>query len=270
MTTVPYHIEEDNQTYSLSFAHTRRAECESHLQEADESTTGLVRRLDGLTPETYATYTAASGSSVATAADDAPVHAPEVQLVLRTHEAIVEDAHPGGSKQYDLQKVEQVFSRVQWKQPVGDVAAELLSRLVLAHPLPNTNHRTSVAVACSYLATHEPEFEPPSELADEPLPEWVETYFADSKRLVTVRRNARLFGWLSERGATHIQRKNSINIALSEYDLDVDQPMSWFADRHVDRTTEFIGALLDETGCAHLEEEQDDGRRTFRARIRRG
>lgn len=270
MTTIPYHIERDDQMYSLSFAHASRAECENYLRETDERTEGHVRPLDGLPSETYAAYTAVVDDSVATAAADAPVHEPEVQLVLRTHEAIVENASPEGSKQYDLQKVAQVFSRVQWKQSVGDVAAELLSRLILAHPLPNTNHRTSVAVACSYIATHEPRFEPPNELAGEPLPEWAVEYFADSKRLVTVRRNARLFGWLAERGITVLQRKNGIDIELAEYDLDVGQPMVWFADQHVDRTTEFIRILLEKSGCAHVAEEQDAGRRTFRARIRRG
>ncbi|WP_254544887.1 hypothetical protein [Halomarina pelagica] len=38
----------------------------------------------------------------------------------------------------DLENISDVLNRVEWKQPVPDVGAELLSYFILAHPMPNT------------------------------------------------------------------------------------------------------------------------------------
>ena len=53
--------------------------------------------------------------------------------------------------------------------------------------------------------------------------EWVNEYIADSKRILTVRRNTTAFSLLAEWGCNVVTRRNGIDIELAEYDLNLTQ-----------------------------------------------
>jgi prophage maintenance system killer protein len=76
-----------------------------------------------------------------------------------------------------------------------------MSTLVLNHALPNANHRTSIAMAKWYIECADSMFSfPEMATKDHDWIEWVDSYIAESKRLLTIRRNTTAFRLLKEWG----------------------------------------------------------------------
>lgn len=81
-------------------------------------------------------------------------------VVVEVFDGIIserEDRNAGFStyKRMEWETIPDVLNRVQWRQSVPEVGAELLSYFVLGHPLSNTNHRTAIGLLDRYLASYE-------------------------------------------------------------------------------------------------------------------
>ncbi|ELY41584.1 hypothetical protein [Natronorubrum sulfidifaciens] len=192
--------------------------------------------------------------------------------ILQTFEGVLEatELEEGEKleiyKQIDVGRIPAALEHVDWSRSVVKVAGQLMSSLILAHPLPNANHRTSIAFAEWYLESVEPAFSLPK-LATESYDwqEWVDTYIADSKRLLTVRRNITPFRLLDEWGCKIVLRKGGIEIELSEYDLELPQSeaLSTYATRHTQHCTEFMIESVTRAGASHLRFENGIDKQEF-------
>lgn len=64
-------------------------------------------------------------------------------------------------KPMDLGCIANAIESVTWQQSMRSVATELLSNLILAYGLPNTNHQTSIALLDYYSSSVEEELRQP-------------------------------------------------------------------------------------------------------------
>ena len=147
------------------------------------------------------------------------------------------------------------------------MSGELISRVILSHGLPNANHRTSLTLLEVYLRTFRdlPEA-PETNIGDEWAP-WVNEYIRESKRLVTIRRNAKLFTYLHSLGASGVRRKNNVVIDFTEYPPDIDDPWNYYQNRHEQLWTEFARKFLSRWNVPDLADETDKGKRILAARL---
>lgn len=105
-------------------------------------------------------------------------------------------------KRMDLEKIPEVLNRVQWRQAVPAVGAGLLSRFILGHPMPNTNHRTAIGLLDRYLTSYDAGFAMPDTGEEGRWFDWARDYIYDSKRLLTLRNKYRLLYWADQYGET--------------------------------------------------------------------
>lgn len=89
-----------------------------------------------------------------------------VNTVIKIFDEILTEKEEEGHsfstyKRMDLEEVPTVLNRVEWRQQVPEVAAELLSHFILAHPMPNTNHRTAIVLVDRYLTSIDESFNMP-------------------------------------------------------------------------------------------------------------
>jgi len=185
--------------------------------------------------------------------------------ILQTFEGVLEamELEEGEKleiyKQIEVGRIPAALEHVDWSGSVVEVAGQLMSSLILAHPLPNANHRTSIAFAEWYLESADSSFSLPK-LATEAYDwqEWVDPFIVDSKRLLTVRRNTTLFRLLSEWGCEIVVRKGGIEIELSEYDLELpsSEALSTYASHHTELCTDFMIESVTRAGASHLRFEQ--------------
>lgn len=178
------------------------------------------------------------------------------------------DADFATYKKMDLEKIPDVLNRVEWQQLVPDVGAELLSYFILAHPMPNTNHRTGIGLLDRYLTSYEEDFTMPDTGEEGQWYQWAREFIYDSKRILTLRNQLPLLEWAQQYGYKRAERKEGIQINLAEIDLDRDDYRSYYTDRHLDRTREFVETALKEADTTHLLRETDDGKRAFADRLR--
>lgn len=170
-------------------------------------------------------------------------------------------------KQMELERIPDIVNRVEWRQPVPEVAADLLSTFVLVHPMPNTNHRTGISLLDRYLTAMDPSFKLPDTGVDGEWFAWARDYIYASKRLLTLRRNLYVFGYAADIGYERVRRKEGIEIGLIDIDFETATPES-YARKHRNRTREFVDTLLTEAGATHLQGEIDDRKRAFVDRLR--
>jgi hypothetical protein len=150
-------------------------------------------------------------------------------------------------KEFEPQKIQQALDRVSWGAPLPNVAGEVMSNLILRHSLPNANHRTGIAMLQFCIESVEPGFEMPrTHIDDNAWREWVDPYIVDSKRLITVRRNNLRFKRLKELDVDLVERKDGIQIRLSEFELDMHwrEALSAYAGQHESHCTDFAQAVL--------------------------
>jgi len=179
-----------------------------------------------------------------------------------------QDAGFATYKKMDLEKIPNVLNRVEWRQLVPDVGAELLSYFILAHPMPNTNHRSGIGLLDRYLSSYDEGFTMPDTGEEGQWYQWVREYIYDSKRILTLRNQLPLLKWAQRYGYDRAERKEGIQVDLTEIELDRDNHRSYYTDRHLDRTREFVETALEEAGATHLREKTDDGKRAFVDRLR--
>lgn len=150
-------------------------------------------------------------------------------------------------KEFEPQKIQQALDHVSWGTTVPQVAGELMSNLILRHSLPNANHRTGITMLHFCIESVEPDFEMPrTHIDDETWQEWVDSYIVDSKRLITVRRNNLRFKQLEELGVDLVERKDGIQIRLTEFELEMHwrDALSTYARRHEEHCTAFAHVVL--------------------------
>lgn len=259
---VPYHHPDDEQ-FSLAYVTTERGEITTDADDA------IIERYQ-LDEPVFILYTNIGARGTVYDIDDEFEDVldamEEVDRIftlrfLQTFEGVIEakqleeDELLEIYKQIELKVIPDAVGRVDWSANVIDVAGQLCSTLVLKHPLPNANHRTSIAMAEWYIESADPTFSfPELATADYDWQSWVDPYIVESKRLLTVRRNVRPFRLLQGWGCETIFRKGGIEITLSEYDLDMDQSAAWayYGDRHTVLCTEFMTESVERTGHEHL------------------
>ncbi|MXR43216.1 hypothetical protein GRX01_17990 [Halobaculum sp. WSA2] len=173
-------------------------------------------------------------------------------------------------KKMDLEKIPEVLNRVEWRQLVPDVGAELLSGFILAHPMPNTNHRTGIGLLDRYLTSYEADFTMPDTGEEGRWYQWAREFIYDSKQVLTLRNQLPLLRWAREYGYEHAERKEGIRIDLTEVDVERDDYRNYYAQRHLSRSRRFVETVLTEADATHLLNKRDDGKRAFVDRLRGG
>lgn len=186
-----------------------------------------------------------------------------VYTLLNTYAGVTDAAHLQQNKAFDLDKLPRAFERLDWRQSVPEVAGALFSNLVLAHALPNANHRSSLALTSLYLEAQDDRATLAADCTSSVLADVVDQFFIDSKRLLTVRRNTRQFQMLREADISTVTRKGNVTIHLDEYELDTDDPYSHFAAEHRRRSVEFVERYLRLQNLHSVVEATDKGKHAF-------
>src|SRR6056297_443492 len=169
-------------------------------------------------------------------------------------------------KEFEPQKIQQALNHVSWEAPLPQVAGEVMSNLILRHSLPNANHRTGIAMLQFCIESVDPDFEMPrTHVDDDTWREWVDPYIVDSKRLITVRRNNLRFKQLEKLDVDFVERKDGIQIRLSEFELDMHwrDALSEYAGQHEAHCTAFAQAVLKRAERDDLLDDQGPTKQDF-------
>ncbi|WP_228443418.1 hypothetical protein [Natrarchaeobaculum sulfurireducens] len=247
---VNYHHPSDSQ-YSLTYVTQDRNEITASEEDS------IIERYD-LDEEFFVLYTNRGASGTVDDLDEdfegaldemSPQDRTITVRLLQIFEEIIEEKELEEEakleiyKQIEIERIPDAIVRVDWNRTAVDVAGQVMSTLILKHALPNANHRTSISMAQWYLESIETGFSFPN-FATEAYEwkEWVNGYIVESKRLLTVRRNTTAFSLLAEWGCDIVQRKNGIEIALEEYDLDFtrSEAYQYYGDQHTELCTDFL------------------------------
>lgn len=269
MTNVlPYHIGPEDR-YSLEFVNPDEAEWKEHLA-ARTPEPGMAFKSREVSIETeegiqklYAVYSNTVPEGVLDEQTDEEIQAmldehftdSELQVlgvILDVFTGITERVEKETGrftiyKDMDLPKIPEILAYPNWGEtPITDVGGQLLSRFILSHPMPNANHRTALGVLERYLRSHGDGLAVPDTGEHGTWYEWARPYIHDSKRLLTVRRNAHLFRYARDFGVDVILRKNDVDIDLHDFDLDVAEPLKAFGQDHEERSIDFVETILDQ------------------------
>jgi hypothetical protein len=267
MTIIPYHVESGGEYYSLADLHDSRTDAQEAC--SDYADGEAIAAPIGI-GDYYGEYTATTVSRGTVKGDyeqsrDSTITV--VNAVLNAFREIHMNQDPEWYKPLQPDRLAQAVDRVQWRQSVAEVGGQLVSRLIVAHGLPNANHRTSLTTLEIYLRSHrELDESPDTNTGDEWVP-WVNTYIRESKRLLTVRRNHRTFRDLQKIGVTGVRRKNDVVIDFDNYPPDRDNPWDYYRTRHETTWTDFTRTYLQKWGVKDLASETDSGLRVFAARL---
>jgi len=267
MTTVQYHRTHEGREYALEYVHRSDAAAQDDRNDRDEP--AIVRPID-LDDRYYGVYVSRPVEKHSTDAVDVSAIDEQylVDSVLSIFDVIDDEQDLDWYKPLEPDRIADALDRVEWRQSVPVVGGQMLSNLILAHGLPNANHRTALGFLNAYLATMDPSFDPPSvTTSEDDWLDWIDEYIVDSKRLLTLSRNPRLFAWLADHGATQIERKDGVLIDIADEDLSGDDPWGAIAERHGDRSIAFVRTYLDRADASDLAEATDDGKNAFRQRL---
>ena len=259
---VYYHHPDDLQ-YSLAYVTTDRDEITTSGKEA------IIERYE-LDEEFFVLYTNQGTSGTvddlegdfdAILDEMSPENRTIVVRLLQIFEEIIEEKELEEGekldiyKQIELERIPDAISRVNWDLAAVDVAGQIMSTLILKHALPNANHRTSISMSQWYLESIETGFLfPEFATTDYRWKEWVDEYIAESKRVLTVRRNTTAFSFLAEWGCDVVKRKNDINIALDDYDLGLrhSEALEHYGETHTEHCMEFVLESVKRAGYDEL------------------
>ncbi|QSX01003.1 hypothetical protein [Haloterrigena alkaliphila] len=179
-------------------------------------------------------------------------------------------------KDISAEDIAPALNQVDWEGTATEVAGRLASNLILKHPLPNANHRTSIGMAQLYLRRVDPDFSMPDTAiqvdgaAEYDWMEWVNDYINRSKRLVTVRRKGDRFKYLENFGCDVLERKHEIEIRLDNYELDMQPSERWrhYAKKHEELWIEFTEDAVRRTGKTALLEADALSKHEFAAELK--
>ena len=197
---------------------------------------------------------------------------PLLLLVFTAFESVTEDVEEGSMTMYktsELEPLAEAFRKVQWRQSVPIVGAQILSRFLCQHPLPNTNHRTGIDILEKYFQTFDETIEFPDTGAVGVWHDWAKEYVLSSKRILTFRQGSGVLAHAYSLGVEKIQRKDDLIIDLGSELIGQQESGSSdsYTQIHQTRTRTFVHHLLERSGATHLREETDDGMRTFLDRV---
>lgn len=271
--TIPYHILTDHHTYSLSYATTNTDEA-LHETETRSNTETHARTVsfDHLQHPFYGTYTVNTNTNYGSTNLDHINNQNTRTLVdafTSIFNGVMDHSNSTWHKPINIIRAAQTIDTVQWKQPAVTVASNLLSTLILAHTLPNTNHRSSLAFTGLYLSQTDPSFSLPTALANNPeIEHWIDSFIIDSKRTLTTRRNTGLFRWLHNHDIETVVRKNNIEISLNTYSFENTSLHTELTQQHATLCTDLLTDILLTTDSTHdLLETTDPGKRVFAQRM---
>lgn len=288
MTNVlPYHIGPEDR-YSLDFVNPDRNEFEGFLAERSVEPGISVKSreipvdTDEGTQTLYAVYSRTAPDVLLDQSTDEEIvrildeqyTEPQLQIldvILESFVGITETVEDTTGrfqvyKDMDLEKIPEVLEYPDWgTKSVTTVGGQLLSRFILSHPMPNANHRTALTLLERYLRSHGDQLRIPDTGEQGTWYEWARPYIHDSKRLLTVRRNAHVFRYAQSFGVDVVRRKNDVDIELSEFDLTVDNPLGYFATEHEHRSIDFVETVLTQAGseAERFSGTTDPGMETF-------
>lgn len=162
MTTVPYHLQHNERDYALQYGHPNEEDAIADRDRRD--TPAIVQPLE-LDHRYYGVYTASTTETHSIAAADLSDYDADdtdlIDSVLSIFDVIDDEQDLVWYNPLEPDRIADALDRVEWRQLVPVVGGQLLSHLILAHGLPNANHRTALGFLNAYLATMEPSFEPP-------------------------------------------------------------------------------------------------------------
>lgn len=251
MTARVYYHHADDPQYSLAYVTQDRDEITTAGQDA------IIERYE-MGEEFFVLYTNRGASGTVDDLNDdfedtldemSPQNRTITVRLLQIFEEIIEEKELEEEtkleiyKQIELERIPDAIYRVDWNRSAVDVAGQLMSTLILKHALPNANHRTSISMAKWYLESIETGFSFPDFATEEyNWKQWVDEYIAESKRILTVRRNTTAFSLLVEWGCDVVKRKNDFEIDLTEYNLNLPQSdaYAYYGEKHTNLCTDFL------------------------------
>lgn len=265
---VPYHVRCDNRYYSYSYLHESRSEAEEDCEHRSEL--AIVHPIE-LDQQYFGVYTTEEEVSKVPLKVNLPEYDDRTEKLVKTvrdiFEYIDEEQSLDRYKKPGFSGVADAIDRVQWRQSVPEVGGQLLSRLILRHGLPNANHRTAIAFLQTYLETLRSGIGVPETNVGDEWSDWTNEFIVDSKKLLTVRRNASGFRQLAERGATVLERKGGVEIHLGNYEISTKDPWSHFRQKHENRSCDFVIGYIKRAEADELLKQTDDGKRAFADRL---
>lgn len=265
---VPYHIQYNDRDYSYSYLHDTQLEAEEDCEQRSELAVVHPVKLDQQHFGVYTTEEEVSKTSLEINLSDYSGRTKKlVETVRDIFEYIDKEQSLDWYKKAEFSGVADAINRVQWRQSIPEVGGQLLSQLILRHGLPNANHRTAIAFLQTYLETIESGIGVPQTNVGDEWSDWTNEFIIDSKKLLTIRRNASGFQHLAERGATILERKGEVKIYLDNHAIAVDDPWRHFRQKHKDRGVDFVTEYIQRSGAEKLLKKVDDGKRSFADRL---
>lgn len=162
-------------------------------------------------------------------------------------------------KRLDIEALHGCVRGYAWTGSRLDVAAGILSSTILAHPFPNANHRTSVALARMYLAAAGvpwPAYEIRGRGADRFFRE-THGFYRESKYLLQLLRHRHLVRVAHEEGYTDLHIGVDTDAPIRPRDLDLDGV--GIRRRHRQISREVLAALAGPEGRRGIEEQNSLG-----------
>lgn len=284
MVRVPYHLErDDGSVLSLTYANPEAEAVENKLAElrADsEAQAEFLEEWRTIEPEDelHLLYTSELFERSFPEAGDIGLPPDDTILVdtmLDVFRGVEEESIERRDefkwyKRPDLAGLARAINQTEWKQSIPRVAGCLLSNLILKHPLPNANHRSSLGFIQLYLSSIAEDFEIPDTGEPGEWYDWSEAFVYQSKRYLMLSRKARFFRHLRVWGVDEVIRKNGTRVDLEDCRIDVADPRSHFRDEHRELAIEFVFSILERTVYTWLIGEEDPGRSVFLDRLEGG
>lgn len=136
-------------------------------------------------------------------------------------------------KGLEVNKLRQTLQGVNWQGSHLDVSGRIMSTLILAHPFPNANHRTSIFLARKYLASVGIEW-PHYTLRGRGTQRFIrETtpFFLRSKYLLQLHRHGPLVRAALEAGYTSLRMSEDLEAPIHVDDLNLSRDQ--ISERHL-------------------------------------
>ena len=266
MTIVPHHISVDGHYYSLNYLYE-----EIGMDVPDDWDRDIIIRPIDVDDPCMGLYRRAKVPDGAVEGADLSGYSDSTEkiakAVMGTFDNIANQSSLSWYKPLEPTKIAEAIERVSWRSSVTNVATELLSNLILAHGLPNANHRTSIAMLDFYLESIGTMPRSPRTVEEDEWTSWANGFIQRSKICTTLRRKGDLFKRLSERGATGVSLKQELTINFSRYPVDIPDAWSRYENRHEICCRRFVNRYLNIAGAANLKTRDDAGQRAFADRL---